>query len=165
MSPPFAVTRAGLPSLNVPGSRLSQGIQFTQPTSDKDYHLLQSGLQGNAPSFGPAATSTHSGNNQDSVVNTPQLPPYTAAASPYYGGYGVQMLNNGLSNMSLGPYQGQVASQPPTQGSYGGYAQYQQPAAPRFAAENNSHQSRAVQQRRGQPQNADGRLPLHTCST
>lgn len=79
-------------------------------------------LQPNAQPFGPLA-------NQDMPSFNNQAMPFNQPA--YYGGYGMNMLNNGFGNMSLGAYGQQGQWQNPVQqfqpgGGFGGFQQQYQ---------------------------------------
>ena len=112
----------------------------------------QSGLQANARPFGPTGPGASVEGGPMNSATPQSMSPYASPAA-FYGGYGMQMLNGNMNNMSLGGYGQWSASQPAVyQGAFGGYSQYPQQAAPRFPE--NANQSRAVQQRR--PQGGDG---------
>jgi hypothetical protein len=123
--------------------------------------LPSSALQANAPAFGPSYTnSTGAPPNAPSAALSPQnTTAYTQA--PYYAGYGVSSLVNGMSNMNM-------SSPPPTwngppmyQGAgYGNNYQGYQPYGPmssnpstRYNAQDS--QARVIQQRR--TQSTDGK--------
>ena len=100
-------------------------IGRNQETSDIFNTSTHTNLQANAQPFGPLS-------NQDMPSFNNQAMPFNQPA--YYGGYGMNMLNNGFGNMNIGGYgqQGQWQNQmqnqmqPPFQqggSSFGGFQQ------------------------------------------
>ncbi|EKG11259.1 hypothetical protein MPH_11603 [Macrophomina phaseolina MS6] len=146
--------------------------RIDEPKGAAAFRSVGSALQANAAPFGPALTSGHAEITSNSVASTAarSSPPATTIASPngngvtsppmysnptgpYYGGYGVSMINMGLQNMGLNgqaPY-GQMPMYPP----FNAYGQpfpqpymQQPPSQPRFP----DSQARVIQQRRMQSQ-------------
>lgn len=75
----------------------------------------QSGLQANAPSFGPVSSPGQAQAPgvaaQAPTYNGTASAPYNSNSNAYYGGYGMQLLNNSMNSMSLGgPYSAQAPS-------------------------------------------------------
>jgi hypothetical protein len=102
--------------------RQSEEFSGSQESNIDIYSSPQPSLQGAAPPFGPLP-------DQGPSFTSPTMSPY--AQPGYYGGYGMQMLNNGFNGMNLGggygaqgswPNQGQAYQQ----GGYSGYQQYHQ---------------------------------------
>lgn len=136
-------------------NRQSQDYTSTaqlQENSNDSFDSLQSGLQANAAPF------THGQvQNQMHSYSSPNMPYGQPAA--FYGGYGMQMLNNGLSNMNLGGgygAQGQWPNAMPQyqqnsySGSYQQYSQGSQAVAGAGRYSHDSNQRAAVQQRKAQ---------------
>ena len=153
-----------------PASRISsystnnyrQSQDFTalgKSEQDTDrFGVAQSGLQANAAPFGPMPGHD---TNQLHSFNPPGMSPYAQPA--FYGGYGMQMLSNGLNNMNLGNYgsPGQWPAQQGgyQQGGYGGYPQYSQgqgqgQAMAGAGRMNGDNQRNVMQQRRAQNEDA-----------
>lgn len=131
-----------------------------------------SSLQANAAPFGPGAQE----NGQGQGFGSPNMPPFGQPAA-YYGGYGMQMMNNGFSSMNLGgangfSQQGQWAPNQfgspyvPAQQQQVGFGGYQQqfqqgggqaaPGAGRF--ENTRNNAQNNQQRREAAEAAQNRF-------
>lgn len=112
----------------------------------------QSELHASAAPFGPSVSSTATsesmmGNGSMSNQSMPQYP-----GPAYYGGYGMQLMNMGMSNMQMGGplgYNNQMSLYQ-AQNQYSPYSQYGQTA--RFP----DSQARIMQQRR--MQNVEGRF-------
>ncbi|KAH7046758.1 hypothetical protein B0J12DRAFT_741720 [Macrophomina phaseolina] len=146
--------------------------RIDEPKGAAAFRSVGSALQANAAPFGPALTSGPAEITSNSVASAAAMssPPATTIASPngngvtsppmysnptgpYYGGYGVSMINMGLQNMGLNgqaPY-GQMPMYPP----FNAYGQpfpqpymQQPPSQPRFP----DSQARVIQQRRMQSQ-------------
>ena len=109
---------------------------------------MHSGLHGSAAPFGPPITSTASNVAAPVTVTPPGMSPFAAPA--YYGGYGVQMMNMGMTPIHMGnPIQ--MSNQPQAyqpQNMFAGYQNYGNLG--RFP----DSQARVIQQRR--MQNGDG---------
>lgn len=133
-------------------------LSFAKPEETNNlFRLPQSGLQPGAAPF-TAANAV--------PANAPAMSPY-GAPPPFYGGYGMNMLNASFNNMMIGT-NGQGQWPPPAQmappmypGAYGGYSQYPQPGALRFT----DNQSRAVQQRRTQNGEGKASISLDWCAS
>ena len=120
------------------------------------YQQLSSALQASAAPFGPPTTAT------SPVDSTPsQMVSFANAmnfqAQPFYGGYGMQMMNVGVNPMQplanpMG-FQTQVQGFQPQQNGFAQYANYGQQG--RFQ----DSQARVMQQRRAQ--NGDGTSLLY----
>lgn len=112
------------------------------------FQSMQSGLHGSAAPFGPPMTSTASTAPAPVTVTSPGMSPFAAPA--YYGGYGLQMMNMGMTPIHMGnPIQlnNQLQAYPP-QNLFAGYQNYGNLG--RFP----DSQARVIQQRR--MQNGDG---------
>ncbi|KAH6642427.1 armadillo-type protein [Boeremia exigua] len=87
---------------------------------EQEYRPVSSGLHASAAPFGPAITSAAPSNGSvSSSIGSPTMSQYSspnAGNGPYYG-YGMNVLNNAMSGMSLGPQYGG----PPPYGSNGVY--------------------------------------------
>lgn len=68
-----------------------------QQEGNHDIYSSQTGLQGGAAPFGPPQSHDQI---QLPQFGSPTMSPYNQP--PYYGGYGMQMLNNGFGNMNIG---------------------------------------------------------------
>lgn len=120
---------------------------------EHDYRSASSGLHASAAPFGPAITSAAPINGTiSSTVGSPAMSQYsstTAGNAPYYD-YGMNMLNNNMNGMSLGPQYGG----PPPYGSnnmYPGTSQYYNPyAAYGPSGRVQDSQARVIQSRRMQ---------------
>ena len=124
--------------------------------SDQGNHFqsMQSGLHGNAAPFGPPLTSAGVSAASPVTVTPPGMSPFAAPA--YYGGYGVQMMNMGMTPIHMGnPMQmnNQLQGYQP-QNVYAGYQNYGNMG--RFP----DSQARVIQQRR--VQNGDGASDMLT---
>ncbi|TKA67203.1 hypothetical protein B0A55_09452 [Friedmanniomyces simplex] len=135
--------------------RQSQDFAFAFNPQDNNIDLTpatNSGLQANAPPFGPM------GNTHDSPMQNGQngIPPY--APAPYFpAGYNMQMLNNGFGNMNVGGYGGQPQwpgqmNMYGQQSGYGGYQQYGQGGHATAGAGRYPDNQRALTQQRRQAQ-------------
>lgn len=132
-------------------NRQSQDFIGIQEQGHDFYSSPQPGLQGTATPFGPMHPQEQ---NQNQPFTSPIMSPY--AQQGYYGGYGMQMLNNGFNGMSLGNNyggQGQWPAQSPQiqQPGFNGYQQFNQgnqavSGAPRYTENSRS----AVQHRKAQ---------------
>ncbi|KAI9872792.1 MAG: hypothetical protein M1830_001186 [Pleopsidium flavum] len=90
--PPHAVNNRHSRELSGGDSRVAeQGNHFQS---------MQSGLQGNAAPFGPPLTTAGSSGSTPMAVTPPGMSPFAAPA--YYGGYGVQMMNMGMTPIHMG---------------------------------------------------------------
>jgi hypothetical protein len=145
-------------------NRLSRDFAATAETrvEDKGMRALpSSALQANAPAFGPTYTSsTAPPPNAPSAALSPQSNgAYNQA--PYYAGYGVSSLVNGMNNMNMSSPPPTWSSPPMYQGSgYGNNYQGYPPYGPmssnpstRYNAQDS--QARVIQQRR--TQSSDGK--------
>lgn len=138
--PPHAVNNRHSRELSGGDARVTeQGSQFQS---------MQSGLHGNAAPFGPPLTTAASSTSTPIAVTPPAMSPFAAPA--YYGGYGVQMMNMGMTPIHMGtPMQMNTqlqAYQP--QNVFAGYQNYGNIG--RFP----DSQARVIQQRR--MQNGEG---------
>lgn len=111
---------------------------------------LRSELQASAPPFGPSTTAGSPVEPIDSIVNAPGTQQFAGPA--YYGGYGMQMMNMGMTPAQVGgpaPFGNTTLFQAQSTqfGPYGPYGQMG-----RFP----DSQARVIQQRR--MQNAEGTL-------
>ncbi|GME56648.1 Pumilio domain-containing protein [Neofusicoccum parvum] len=106
----------------------------------------------------PTATTISSPNGNGTGITSPAMTQYGNPNAPYYGGYGMSMLNMGMQNIGLNgqaPYN-QMPNQMPMYGApFNPYGQpfqqpfmQQPPAQPRFP----DSQARVIQQRRMQNQ-------------
>ncbi|KAF2180251.1 ARM repeat-containing protein [Zopfia rhizophila CBS 207.26] len=87
-------------------NRHSRELSTGFKDQDTAYRPLQSGLHASAAPFGPTMTSASSVNGLTaSTVGSPTLSQYStsSSAAPYYGGYGMSMLNGAMSGLSMGP--------------------------------------------------------------
>ena len=120
----------------------------SQDNSDVFNNSTQTNLQANAQPFGPlSGQEMPTLNNQAMPFNQP----------PYYGGYGMNMLNNGFGNMNIGGYgqqQGQWQNQmQPFQqgGGFGGFQQQYPPNGQAVQGAGRHHpRNSEVQQRKQQ---------------
>jgi hypothetical protein len=98
----------------------------------------------------PAASSV---DTSSAILSSPALQHY--ASSAYYGGYGMQLLNMGLSPMQMGnpaAFNNQMNMYTVQHNAYGGFPGYGQPGRVQDS------QARVIQQRR--MQNAEGEFAL-----
>jgi len=112
------------------------------------FQSMQSGLHGNAAPFGPPLTTAGSSGSTPIAVTPPGISPFAPPA--YYGGYGVQMMNMGMTPIHMGnPMQtnNQLQAYQP-QNVFAGYQNYGNMG--RFP----DSQARVIQQRR--VQNGEG---------
>ena len=132
---------------NAVNNRLSRDLangDVRREEAANGYKPTSSELQANAAPFGPTASATSPTSDHISSVTSPSVQQYANPA--YYGGYGMQLLNMGLSPMQIGN-QPAFSNQLPIYGQqppYGAYPQYQQMG--RFP----DSQARVIQQRRMQ---------------
>jgi hypothetical protein len=136
----------------------------------------RSALQASAAPFGPSVTSpstqlahainTNGNGNGNGHISPPPMQNYANGA--FYGGYGMQMMNNGFNGMHLGnqnqvgQWTGHSQMSPGYQnGHVGGHAQQQQ-FTQQSPVRYNDSQNRVMQQRRNQ--NGDGICPLPSSS-
>jgi len=93
----------------------------------------QSGLQANAPSFGPVTfpiqVQAPAVAAQVPSYNGTAPAPYNSNNNAYYGGYGMQLLNNSMNNMSLGGRSGPYPAPAPSYNNGGIYSQHAPQAA------------------------------------
>ncbi|USW49507.1 Putative armadillo-like helical, pumilio domain-containing protein [Septoria linicola] len=151
---------AALQSLLAATNRQSRDFAnaTNQDSKHVDFDNSQPSLHAAAPPFNaaPEPVSTQS-------YTSPNMAPYAAQPAAYYGGYGMHMMSNGFSNMSLngngfapqGNWGNQFNSPYPQQGGYGGFQQFPPngqagPGAGRFEGANNHNASRSTQQQRKQ---------------
>jgi len=128
--------------VNGVNNRVSREISSPEMTPLRDlqnggYQSIQSALSGNAPPFGPALSQGGSQNNVPGVASPNGQPQYMPGY--YGGGYGMQMMNMGMQNMSMGPQPGYSAHNP--------YAYSNMYSAPPPPPQRDS-QARVIQQRR-----------------
>ncbi|KAF2736884.1 ARM repeat-containing protein [Polyplosphaeria fusca] len=113
---------------NAVSNRHSRELSSGFKEQDASYRSpMQSGLHASAAPFGPGMTSIAPVNGaMVSTVGSPALAQYTTttnAGTPYYGGYGMNMLNGAMNGLSLG-------SQSATPSPYGTPGMY--PATPYY---------------------------------
>ncbi|KZF20668.1 ARM repeat-containing protein [Xylona heveae TC161] len=130
-------------------SRELSGGELHREEQANTFPSIQSGLQGNAPPFGPLLSSSSSNGSTQDTSNPTGVPPYGSPSS--YGGYGMQMLHSGLNNFHIGPAAQtnghmQIMAPPSPFPSYHPYNQY--------GARIPDSQARVIQQRRMQNDNA-----------
>src|SRR5690242_8494100 len=98
---------------------------------EQEYRGATSGLHASAAPFGPAITTSGPGNGSvSSTVGSPAMSQYsssTAGNTPYYG-YGMNVLNNAMSGLSVGTQYGGPPPYGPN-GIYPGTGQYFNPYA------------------------------------
>lgn len=104
---------------NAISHRHSRELSTGFKDADNAYRPLQSALHASAAPFGPAITSATSANGLATTMASPTASQYSttnASTAPYYGGYGMSMLNGAMNGLTLGP-------QPPPAYGYnaGGY--------------------------------------------
>lgn len=144
-------------------NRLSRDFAAAETrVEDKGMRQMpSSGLQANAPAFGPA----HSNNSSAAPPQAPSAAvspqngnSYTQA--PFYAGYGVSAIVNGMNNMNMSSPPPAWNGPPLYQGTYGNTYQGYQPYGPmstnsssRYNAQDS--QARVIQQRR--TQTSDGK--------
>jgi hypothetical protein len=144
-------------------NRQSRDFSAAEPrVEDKGMRPLPSALQANAPAFGPSYNnSTAAPPNAPSAALSPQTNTSAYNQAPYYAGYGVSSLVNGMNNMNMSSPPPAWNGPPMYQGSgYGNNYQGYQPYGPmssnpstRYNAQDS--QARVIQQRR--TQSTDGK--------
>ena len=134
--------------------------RLSRDASTLESHREEPDLSFNSPSTETQTTSstpngsTPVASSVDTSANhlsSPALQQY--ASSAYYGGYGMQLLNMGLSPMTMGSpaaFNNQMPMYQVQHNNYGGFPPYNQPSRVQDS------QARVIQQRR--MQNAEGRL-------
>lgn len=134
-----------------------KGFRYASQPKDSEQNQqqagAQSGLQANAPSFGPVASPSQA-QASAAAAQTPNYngtapAPYNSNNNAYYGGYGMQLLNNSMNSMTLGGQSGPYPAQAPTYNNGGIYSQH----APQTAGHRRGDYatSRGAQPRRAQP--------------
>ncbi len=115
------------------------------------FQQLPTVLQASAAPFGPPTTAT-----SPTDPTTSQMVPFASAMNfqgqPFYGGYGMQMMNSAQPMPHPMMFQNQMQMLQTQQNGFAQYPNYQQPG--RFA----EGQTRIMQQRR--VQNGDGKFTL-----
>lgn len=130
-------------------SRDLSGGENRREEQQNGYNYFPSGLQASAAPFGPSATAASPAESMPSAmahINNPAQYPSPA----YYGGYGMQLMNMGMSQMQMNPlaFNNQMQAYSP-QNAFSPYPNYGHPG--RFA----DSQARVIQQRR--LQNGEGK--------
>ncbi len=126
--------------------RNSQDFTGAQNGNFDAFSSSQSALQGTAPAF----AGMHEHNQQP--FTSPTMSPYAQPA--FYGGYGMQMLNNGFNGMNISNGYAAQGQWPASQGQgyqqpgYGGYQQYSQSMQTVSGAARHSENNRAMVQNR-----------------
>ncbi|PVI08638.1 ARM repeat-containing protein [Periconia macrospinosa] len=116
--------------------RIPQGVingrhsrDLSNGFKEQTYQPMHSGLHASAAPFGPAITSAASTNGSvASTVGSPTMSQFstvTGSTAPYYGGYGMSMLNNAMGGMNLG---GPQLGGPPAYNQNAMYSQGGMPA-------------------------------------
>ncbi|GAB7340687.1 hypothetical protein MBLNU457_7076t2 [Dothideomycetes sp. NU457] len=109
-----------------------KGFRYASQPKDSEQNQqqagAQSGLKANAPSFGPVASPSQA-QAPAVAAQTPSYngagpAPYNGNNNAYYGGYGMQLLNNSMNNMALGGNSGPYPAQAPTYNNGGIYSQH-----------------------------------------
>lgn len=131
-------------------SREFPGGDARREEQPNGYQAFQSGLQASAAPFGPSPTMPAPAETIPSPLSPPAMSSYGNPS--YYGGYGVQLLNMGMTPMNMANPMAlnnhmQAYQQ---QNQFAAYQQYGNPG--RF----HDSQARIMQQRRAQ--NGEGRL-------
>lgn len=93
-------------AINAANNRLSRDIANgeTRPQSQEpmnSHKQLHSELQASAAPFGPSMLTSLPVDSMGGMMSPPQLAQY-AANSNYYGGYGMQLMNMGMTPMHMG---------------------------------------------------------------
>ena len=136
---------------NAVNNRMSRDLTITEARREEPNNVfkqLNSELQASAAPFGPATSAGSPVDSSPGFVSSTALQQY--ASPPYYGGYGIQLMNMGMTPIQMAnpaPF-GNQASLYQAQNRYGPYAQCNQGG--RFP----DSQARIIQQRR--LQNAEG---------
>ena len=123
-------------------SREFSGGEGRREEQSNGYGYFQSGLQASAAPFGPSATAASPTESVASAVSNMNMAQYASPA--YYGGYGMQLINMGMSPMHMAnplPFNNSMQAYQ-SQGSFSQYPNYGPPG--RFA----DSQARVIQQRR-----------------
>ena len=136
-------------------NRMSRDLSATETRreeSSNGFKQPQSELHASAAPFGPSMSATAASESimGNGAMSNQSMPQYPGPA--YYGGYGMQLMNMGMSNMQMGGplgYNNQMSLYQ-AQNQYSPYSQYGQSA--RFP----DSQARIMQQRR--MQNVEGRF-------
>ena len=137
-----SVNNAANNAANNRHSRELSGGEAHREEQTNGYSQYQSGLQASAAPFGPsatAATSTESISSPVTHVGTAQYP-----SPAYYGGYGMQLMNMGMSPMHMAstlPFNNPMQAYQ-SQGAFSQYPNFGPPG--RFP----DSQARVIQQRR-----------------
>lgn len=136
-------------------NRMSREISSNETRREETtngFKQPQSELHASAAPFGPSMSATTTSESMVSMgaMSNPSMPQYPGPA--YYGGYGMQLMNMGMSPMQMGgpPGYNNQMSLYQAQNQYSPYSQYGQSA--RFP----DSQARVIQQRR--MQNVEGRF-------
>lgn len=151
--PPHAVNQAVTQTVNNRMSREIPSNETRREENTNGFKQPQSELHASAAPFGPSMSATTMSESMMGMgaMSSPSMPQYPGAA--YYGGYGLQLMNVGMSHMQMGGplgYNSQMSLYQ-AQNQYSPYSQYGQSAA-RFP----DSQARIIQQRR--MQNVEGRF-------
>lgn len=137
--------RIPLHALNNRHSRELSGSESVREEQGNSYHYVSSGLQASAAPFGPATVAALPTEPIPNGIQQMNATPYSTPA--FYGGYGVQLVNMGMTPVQMAnPLNYIPAFQPQP---YTPYQTYGQPA--RF----HDSQARVIQQRR--IQNGEGK--------
>ena len=123
-------------------SRELSGGEGRREEQSNGYGYFQSGLQASAAPFGPSATTASPTESIASPVAHMSAAQYPSPA--YYGGYGMQLMNMGMSPMQMAsplPFNNPMQAYQP-QASFSQYPNYGPPG--RFP----DSQARVIQQRR-----------------
>ncbi|KAI9836195.1 MAG: hypothetical protein M1819_001532 [Sarea resinae] len=137
--------------------RALSGSDSRQEERANNYQSIETGLQANAAPFGPPLSSPEPSAATTNSASPPGMTAYNPP--PYYGGYGMQMLNASVNNPPLNQpmqFSSQIQSQmqmfqpQAAFAAYQGYSPYG-----RFG----DSQARVIQQRR--VQNGEGKLNQH----
>lgn len=143
--------RIPLHAMNNRHSRELSGGETRREEPSNGYQYVSSALQGSAAPFGPATTTASPVESiPNSIVQMNAGPQYAAPA--FYGGYGMQLTNMGMTPIQMGnalAFNNQMQPFHP-QNAFTPYQTFSQP--PRFP----DSQARVIQQRR--LQNGEGTL-------
>ena len=136
---------------NAMNNRMSRDMTSTEARRDEPNNVfkqLSSDLQASAAPFGPSTSAGSPIDPSSGLVSSAAMQQFTSPA--YYGGYGLQLINMGMTPMQMAnpTVFGTQAALYQAQSQYGPYAQYNQGG--RFP----DSQARVIQQRR--LQNAEG---------
>ena len=137
-----SVNNASNNAVNNRHSREFSSGEARREEQTNSYGYFQSGLQASAAPFGPSATAASPTESISSPVNHMGAAQYPSPA--YYGGYGMQLMNMGMSPMHMAsalPFNNPMQAYQ-SQGAFSQYPNYGPPG--RFP----DSQARVIQQRR-----------------